>query len=80
MTSADMLAFHIRFDFRRYGWRGEWLDDPCVIAWLLALDLFDLRLANVAVETYRTPTTGQTVIDWHGINDQPINAQVAVAA
>ncbi len=79
-TVADMLAFYIRFDRRRYGWKGGPLHDPCVVAWLLAPELFEFRDANVAVETQGILTSGQTVVDWHGISGRPVNSRVAVAA
>ncbi|MEX2642822.1 MAG: nucleoside hydrolase [Acetobacterales bacterium] len=76
-TMARMLDFYTRFDRRRYGWKGGPLHDPCVVAWLLQPDLFGLRPANVEVETERRFTTGQTVVDWHGISRRPPNAMVA---
>jgi len=52
------------------------LHDPCVIAYLLAPDLFDGVEVNVAVETQSVLTLGMTVIDWRGISGRPRNARV----
>lgn len=50
------------------------LHDPCVIAWLLAPDLFSGRQVNVSIETEGKLTTGMTVVDWWDITDRPANA------
>ena len=52
------------------------LHDPCVIAYLLAPDLFDGASVNVAVETESALTLGMTVIDWRGVSGRPANARV----
>ena len=52
------------------------LHDPCVIAYLLAPELFDGVEVNVAVETQSALTLGMTVIDWRGISGRPRNARV----
>ena len=52
------------------------LHDPCVIAYLLAPELFDGVEANVAVETQSALTLGMTVVDWRGISGRPRNARV----
>jgi inosine-uridine nucleoside N-ribohydrolase len=52
------------------------MHDPCVIAYLIAPELFDGREANVAVETHSPLTMGMTVIDRRGRSLRPPNARV----
>ena len=49
------------------------LHDPCVIAYLLAPELFRGRKVNVAVETASPLTLGMTVVDWWGVTDRVPN-------
>lgn len=52
------------------------LHDPCVIAYLLAPELFQGSRANVAVETQSALTLGATVVDWRGVSGREVNASV----
>jgi len=52
------------------------LHDPCVIAWLLAPELFESTEVNVAVETQSPLTAGMTVVDWRAVTGRPANARV----
>jgi purine nucleosidase len=52
------------------------LHDPCVIAYLLAVELFEGVDANVAVETQSPLTLGMTVVDWRGISGRRPNARI----
>lgn len=52
------------------------LHDPCVIAYLLAPELFQGSRVNVAVETQSPLTLGATVVDWRGISGREANANV----
>ena len=52
------------------------LHDPCVIAYLLAPDLFAGSHVNVAVETRSGLTLGATVVDWRGVSGRDANASV----
>jgi len=52
------------------------LHDPCVIAYLLAPELFAGERANVAVETHSALTLGATVVDWRGVSGRDVNATV----
>ncbi|RUT35065.1 nucleoside hydrolase [Arsenicitalea aurantiaca] len=70
---AEMLGFSERFDLRKYGWEGAPLHDPCVIAYLLAPELFEGRLINVEIETASPLTIGATVADYWGVTDRPKN-------
>jgi purine nucleosidase len=66
-----LLEFFERFDEEKYGTDGGPLHDPCVIAWLLAPEIFAGRLVNVEIETDSALTLGQTVVDWWGVTDRP---------
>ena len=52
------------------------LHDPCVIAYLLAPELFEGSRVNVAVECESALTLGMTVVDWRGVSGRPVNAKV----
>jgi len=52
------------------------LHDPCVIACLLAPELFEGSLVNVAIETASPLTLGMTIVDWRGVSGRPANARV----
>jgi purine nucleosidase len=73
---AAWMEFFERYDEEKYGQDGGPLHDPCVIAWLLAPQLFTGRDCNVRIETQSELTRGMTVIDWWGVTGLPANAQV----
>jgi purine nucleosidase len=52
------------------------LHDPCVIAYLLAPELFGGASVNVAIECQSALTLGMTVVDWRGVSGRPANARV----
>ncbi|HXP05122.1 MAG TPA: nucleoside hydrolase [Stellaceae bacterium] len=52
------------------------LHDPCVIAYLLAPELFKGSRVNVAIECESPLTLGMTVVDWRGVSGRPANATV----
>jgi purine nucleosidase len=52
------------------------LHDPCVIAYLLAPELFRGSRVNVAIECESPLTLGMTVVDWRGVSGRPVNADV----
>jgi purine nucleosidase len=52
------------------------MHDPCVIAYLLAPELFQGQEAHVAIETHSQLTEGMTVIDWRRRDGRPANARV----
>lgn len=56
--------------------RAMTLHDPCVIAWLVAPELFQGSRVNVAVETESVLTLGMSVTDWRGVTGRPANALV----
>ncbi|WMT86089.1 nucleoside hydrolase [Pelagibacterium sp. 26DY04] len=71
---AAMLGFSERFDLKKYGWSGAPLHDPCVIAYLLAPEIFKGRVCNVEIETASPLTRGMTVADYWHVTDRPRNA------
>lgn len=75
---GDMVAawtdFFERFDMEKYGSEGAPLHDPCVIAYLIAPQLFTGRNINVEIETTSPLTRGMTVADWWGVTNKPVNA------
>jgi purine nucleosidase len=56
--------------------RSMTLHDPCVVAWLIAPELFRGQRVNVAIETESPLTIGMTVTDWRGVTGRPANALV----
>jgi purine nucleosidase len=52
------------------------LHDPCVIAYLLAPELFETSRVNVAIECESPLTLGMTVVDWRGVSGRPVNVNV----
>jgi purine nucleosidase len=52
------------------------LHDPCVIAYLLAPELFAGSRVNVAIECESALTFGMSVVDWRGVSGRPANAHV----
>ena len=75
-ATAEMLSYYERYDQAKYGMHGGPLHDPCVIAYLLAPDLFGGKDCAVAIETMSESTMGMTVVDWWGTTRQPANARV----
>ncbi len=73
---AAMVDFFERFDENKYGTDGGPLHDPCVIAWLLAPELFRSADVNVAIECESELTMGMTVIDWWKVTNRKPNAIV----
>lgn len=75
-AAADLLSYYGSADAARYGLPGPPLHDPCVIAYLLAPQLFGGRRRRVDIETTSPLTRGQTVIDWWQNSGRPANALV----
>lgn len=71
---ASWIDFFERFDMEKYGNDGAPLHDPCVIAYLLAPDLFNGRHVNVEIEVDSPLTRGMTVADWWGVTGRAENA------
>lgn len=73
---AGWIGFFDRYDSEKYGTEGAPLHDPCVIAYLLAPDLFSGRMCNVEIETVGEFSRGMTVIDWWQVTGRRQNAMV----
>ena len=73
-TVVGWTDFFERFDSDKYGTEGAPLHDPCVIAYLIAPELFTGRHINVQIEVQSELTRGMTVADWWGVTDHPPNA------
>jgi purine nucleosidase len=73
---AALLDFFERFDEQKYGTDGGPLHDPCVIAYLLAPELFTGRQINVEIDTDGELTLGMTIADWWGVTDRPKNCNM----
>lgn len=71
---AGWVDFFERFDSDKYGSQGAPLHDPCVIAYLIAPELFSGRHINVEIETQSELTRGMTVADWWGVTERDANA------
>lgn len=71
---AEWTDFFERFDKEKYGTAGAPLHDPCVIAYLIAPELFSGRFINVEIEVDSELTRGMTVADWWGVTDRKKNA------
>ena len=68
---ADTLDFSNSLAGNMEGATGSPLHDPCVIAYLLAPDLFTVRSCSIRVETISDLTRGHTAVefrpDYHGV-------------
>lgn len=73
---VNLLSFYGAAEVERHGWRGAPLHDPCVIAYLLAPELFSGRWLRVDVETSSLLTLGQTLVDLWQSGERPPNAYV----
>jgi len=76
-TVANLLTFYGNVDVERYGLPGGPLHDPCVIAYLLQPQLFELKPCYVEVETASPLNLGRTVVDRWGSSGRLANVQVA---
>jgi purine nucleosidase len=72
----NMLSFYRRHDMAKYGTAGGPLHDPCVIAYLLAPEIFGGKHVVVEIETASEKTLGMTLADWWGVNGRPPNCTV----
>ncbi len=79
-TALRMIDFSNGIERRLVGGQSAPLHDPCVIAWLIRPDLFELMPANIQVETQSQLTLGHTAVEFR-LNDQhPQNARWGVSA
>ncbi len=78
LVAAELLEFFKVAYQQRYGYEGPALHDPCIIAWLIRPDLFQLQEMFVSVEINQGPSFGRTVCDVYDVLKQPKNASVAM--
>jgi len=69
----QMLTFSERFDLEKYNWLGAPLHDPCVIAYLLAPEIFEGKKINVEIEVTSELTRGMSVADYWRVTDRTAN-------
>ena len=72
----DMLSFYRRHDVGKYGTDGGPLHDPCVIAYLLAPEIFGGKHVAVEIEISSENTMGMTLADWWCVTAAPPNCTV----
>ena len=70
-----MLSFY-RYDMSKFGMVGAPLHDPCVIAYLLAPEIFDGKHVALEVEISSEKTMGMTLADWWAVAGKPPNCTV----
>jgi purine nucleosidase len=75
-AAASLLAYYGTADAEHYGLPGSPLHDPCVIAYLLAPELFSGQSYRVDIEASSPLTLGQTLVDRWQTTGQPPNALV----
>lgn len=71
---ASMLRTSEKFDRRKYRWTGAPLHDPCVVARLVAPEIFAGKEVSVRIETESDLCRGATIVDWWHVTDEPRNA------
>ena len=71
-----MLDFYGRYNVGNFGGPGSPLHDPCVIAYLINMNLFSGKAVAVTVEVASEMTMGQTVTDWWGVTVAKANCNV----
>jgi purine nucleosidase len=72
---SRMLRRSEAFDRKKYKWPGAPLHDPCVVAWLIAPQIFSSKHVNVKVETTSPICRGASVVDWWGVTEEPSNVR-----
>ena len=63
-AAGAMLRFSQRIEREIVGWDAPPLHDPCVVAWLLKPDLFELAPCRIDVETQSDLTRGHTAVEF----------------
>jgi inosine-uridine nucleoside N-ribohydrolase len=77
-TMADLLRFFASTYDEVFGMPDPPVHDPVAVAAVAQPELLKFVDAPVAVELDGTHTRGATVVDLHGVTQQPPNARVAV--
>jgi inosine-uridine nucleoside N-ribohydrolase len=73
---GNPIAFAVAQLLQPSGVQPSALHDPCVIAHLLTPELFQGSRVNVAIECESVLTLGMTVVDWRGVSNRAVNANV----
>jgi purine nucleosidase len=73
---ANLLAAYGVYDQERYGFAGAALHDPCVIAYLIAPELFQSQSRYVEIETTSPNAIGRSIVDWWQMSEHPANVNV----
>jgi purine nucleosidase len=76
ITAGLLRNYGNAVDAERYRSLGLPLYDPCVIAWLLAPEIFTGDRHRVDIEVEGALCQGRTVVDAEGLTGQPPNATV----
>ena len=77
---ADLMKFYSKFHRKLYQTDETPLHDPCVIAYLIDSPIFQGKMVNVQVEENSKLTRGETVVDWYGVTNRPVNCNVITEA
>ena len=77
---ANLMKFYSKFHRKLYQTDETPLHDPCVIAYLIDPTIFSGKLVNVQVEENSKLTRGETVVDWYGVTNRPVNCNVITEA
>ena len=77
---SQLLAFSARTEARLGTGGAPPLHDPCVVLWLLAPEIFDLRPCHLAIETGSALTLGHTAVEFRTGERHPANARWGVSA
>ena len=77
---SQLLAFSARTEARLGIGGAPPLHDPCVVLWLLAPEIFDLRPCHLAIETGSALTLGHTAVEFRTGERHPANARWGVSA
>jgi purine nucleosidase len=78
LAAVELLEFFRIAYHKRYGYEGPALHDPCVIAYLIDPDLFEVQPMFVSVDSSEGPSFGRTICDQYGVLGKTPNANVAV--
>lgn len=73
IAAADVLQFSMDVEKKIVGWDAPPLHDPCPVAYLIAPHLFEMRPANVRVETHSELTRGHTAVEFRASYGLPMN-------
>lgn len=73
---ADLFGFYADFHADEYGWEAVPVHDACAVAEVIEPGIITTDHRHVSVETSGDHTIGRTVVDVHGVTDEPPNTDV----